>query len=113
MAVHITLLVVFTTAWATLVTVILYVITHNQWVCSFILAGACALFVLENLGLLAEIKQKNEEIEVLQSTQSQKLLKQITFMEIELAQLKKEREQQRLRITNLKLMGRTCKSGSF
>jgi len=113
MLLHFALLFCFTTTCAGLTTWVFFSMTHNPWVSSFFLAGVGVLFTLENIALIKEIKQKDEEIELLRATHSQTLLKKIQCMEVELRFLRKEREEQRILITNLRLMGLNRKSCSL
>ena len=113
MVIHCALLSVFIGVCATVVTLFLHSITENPWICCFILAASTVLFTLENCALLSEVQKKDEEIEVLRSTHNHNLLQKVRGMEVELAYLRKERENQRLVITNLRLRDMHNKSASF
>jgi len=112
---HIAMLVGFLGTGASFITYLLFIITQNPWLCCFILAGIVLLLVLENAELLQEVKRKDDDIEVLKTSNSEDLLKQMNGMICEIKALKFEREEQHkaIHILNLKLKHRIKKSGSF
>ena len=110
---HIAQLTAFTILCSTAITLLLYSILINPWVCSFLLAAITVLFTLENCALLTEVQRKDEEIEVLKSTHNQGLMQKVKCLEVELENLTKERDSQRHSIHKLRLMCRHTKSGSF
>ena len=106
------MLFVFACACSLLITFSFYVITNHAWVSCFVLSVICTVLTLENSSLLSEMRQKDEEIELLRVLHSDKLLSKVKQLEAELHFIKKERDRQKLVIINLRLMNRFCKSGS-
>ena len=110
---HYGLLFIFVCGSSAVITLLFYAITNQAWVSSFVLACITTILALENSSLYYEMKQKDEDIEVLKTLQSDKLLYKMKQMEVELDFLKKDREKLRLTVTNLKLMYKMRKSGSL
>ena len=108
-----TMLFIFACACSLLITFSFYAITHHAWVSCFILSVICTILTLENCSLLSELRQKDDEIELLKAVHSDKLLKKVMQLENELNFMRKEREKQKLIITNLQLTNSLRKSGSF
>ena len=107
------LLFVFACACGCFITLSFYLITKHAWLSCFVISTIAAVLTLENSSLLSDMRQKEEEIEVLRAVNSEKLLHRVRQMEVELNYMRKDREKQRLVITNLRLMHKLRKSGSF
>jgi 3-phenylpropionate/cinnamic acid dioxygenase small subunit len=99
--------------FSTAITVSLFAITNHGWASCFVLSIIATILTLENSSLLSDLKQKEEEIELLKALHSDKLLHKVRQLESELNHIKKERERQRLFITNLQLTHRLFKSESI
>ncbi len=107
------LLIVFMTACAAISTLLLFFVTRNPWVACFILASTNTLFVLENCALIDEARKKDQEMEVLRSTQSDVLVKKLKALQFEVGHLHRMGENQRLVITHLKQARRRSQSVEF
>ena len=110
---HLVILLLFIISVAALLTYILYFLTQSPWACSFVLAGTTALFTLENVYLLNELKDREEEVETLRASSNSSVLQKMKELELRVAALMAEREEQRRVIHKLKSVHAMRKAGSF
>ena len=78
-AIHLVILAIFIIVCSRAITLLLYSVINNPWVCSSLLAASTVFFSLENCALLNEAQRKDEEIMALRRTH-----KQVREMEVEL-----------------------------
>ena len=100
-AIHLVILAIFIIVCSRAITLLLYSVINNPWVCSSLLAASTVFFSLENCALLNEAQRKDEEIMALRRTH-----KQVREMEVELGCLRQERDRQMLALARLRLMYR-------
>ena len=98
---------------AGLVTGLIYFLTQSAWVCCFIMTAMTCLFFLENVQLLSDIKDREDEIELLKSSNSQVTEKKLEELKLHIMSVSAERDEQRRALTRLKAIHNMRRMASF
>ena len=98
---------------ALLVTGLIYFLTQSAWVCCFIMTAMTCLFFLENVKLLSDIKDKEDEIELLKLNHSKVTQIKLEELKLRIMSISAERDEQKHALARLRAVHKMRKMASF